>query len=245
MIEQFSVTVPAPSGTQTRNAYLYLPDDRGEKPLPVLYMFDGQTLFYDETSPFGDSWRMGEILDGLGAGLAVAAVDCDKTDRLTEYSPFPFSSKYGSSEGKGEIYLDWLVQEFMPAAEARFRADGARRFLAGSSMGGLMTLCGLCRYSDLFAGGAALSPSLWVNAGGCEQMILSADFRQKPALYLDYGCKELKNHGEVQKEALARCLGALIAKGVPVTFRLIEGGEHSEKSWRKQIPIFLKLLGLI
>lgn len=244
MIEQFTVEVPAPGGNRERTAYLCFPKDYdGDKRYPVLYMFDGQTLFFDETAPYGDSWRMGEALDGLGAQLIVAAVDCDPNDRLTEYSPFPFASKFGSSEGKGGVYLDWLTQTFIPIVESRCSADPARRFLAGSSMGGLMTLFGLMRHPDVFRGGAALSPSLWIDPKACGQMC--AQIKQRPLLYMDYGTKELKNHGERQRAALRECLDALIGQNVPLTFRLIGGGEHSEKTWRAQIPVFLSALGLI
>ena len=119
MINQFEVTVPAPGGEQKRTAYVYMPKAYDEKKrFPVLYMFDGQTAFFDDTAPYGDSWRMGEILDKFKTEIIVAAVEADMKDRLTEYSPFPFQSKYGSSEGKGEAYMDWLVCTFKPMIDA-------------------------------------------------------------------------------------------------------------------------------
>ncbi len=246
MIKQFETVVPAPSGEQRRTATVYLPDAEGN--FPVLYMFDGQTAFFDERAPYGDSWRMKETLEGLGARLIVAAVDCDKEDRLTEYSPFAFTSPFGSSEGKGAIYMDWFVRVFKHKIDADFPTLPGREhtFLAGSSMGGLMTVYGLCRFPDVFAGGAALSPSLWVDPGVCAKMIAEADWGKfAPTLYLDYGSEELKGHGARQRQALAGCYKELLAKNVPFTFRLIGGGTHSEKSWRAQTPIFLKTLGLL
>lgn len=248
MINQFEVTVPAPSGEQKRTAYVYLPKAYdGKERFPVLYMFDGQTAFYDETAPYGDSWRMGEILDRLKVPLIVAAVDCDKEDRLTEYSPFAFTSPFGSSKGKGAVYLNWLVQTFKPTIDETYLTLPARdhTYIMGSSMGGLMTLFALCRYPEVFGGGAALSASLWIDPEACAKMITAANWRKIPKLYLDYGAKELKSHGERQRQGLTSCLNALMEKNAPFTFRLIEGGTHSEKSWREQIPIFLKALHLI
>lgn len=246
MIEQFKVTVPAPSGAQQRTAHVYLP--QGGKRCPVLYLFDGQTAFRDETAPFGESLRMGEVLDALGAELIVAAVDCDEKDRLTEYSPFPFRSPFGSSEGKGERYMDWLTATFKPLVDARFPTLPQREhtYLAGCSMGGLMTLYALCRYPEVFAGGATLSPSVWTSPEACADLIRTADWAKNiPALYLGYGEKELKSHGKRQRDGLTACVDALMEKGAAFTFRIIEGGTHSEKSWREQIPAFLKALGLI
>lgn len=245
MIETWETVVPAPSGAQSRTATVYLP--QGEGPFPVLYAFDGQTAFFDERAPYGESWRLGEALDALHAKLIVATVDCDKQDRLTEYSPFPFSSPFGTSEGKGEAYLYWLVHTFKPSIDARYPTlpDRKNTFLLGSSMGGLMTIFGLCRHPEVFGGGAALSPSLWVNPEGCADMLLKAAWKEAPKLYLDYGSEELKGHGARQIKGLNACLAALLQKNAAFTFRLIEGGTHSERSWRAQIPTFLRTLGLI
>lgn len=247
MIEQFEVTVPAPSGEQKRTASVYLPEKHGGR-MPVLYLFDGQTAFFDERATYGDSLRMGDALDGLGAKLIVAAVDCDPRDRLTEYSPFAFSSPFGSSEGKGDVYLDWLVNAFKPEIDARYPTKPTRNstFLSGASMGGLMTLYALCRYPHVFAGGAALSPSLWVDPAACAKMIGEADWsKARPTVYIDYGSAELKSHGARQREALTACLDALLSRGAETTFRLIRGGTHSETSWRRQIPAFLRTLSLV
>lgn len=248
MIETFQVTVPAPSGAQERTATVYLPHGYdGVKRYPVLYLFDGQTAFFDERATFGTSLRLGEILDGLKAELIVAAVDCDDKDRLTEYAPFPFEADKIKSEGKGAVYLDWLVGEFMPLVNEKYATKGAREstFIAGASMGGLMTVYALTLFPEVFGGGAALSPSFWVEPAASEKMIRAANFTRRPALYLDYGEKELGFHGAAQHDALVRCISALLEQKIPLIFRLIEGGTHNEKSWREQAPIFLRALGLI
>ena len=245
MIKQIEVTLPAPSGNQTRTAYVYLPKAYDEKKrFPVLYMFDGQTAFFDDTAPYGDSWRMGEILDKLQAEIIVVAVEADREDRLTEYSPFPFQSKYGSSEGKGEAYMDWLVGTFKPMIDATYRTLSEREhtLLVGSSMGGLMTMFALCRYSAVFGGGAALSPSFWVAPEKVGRMIKAAEWTDDVSLYIDYGTEELRSHGEAQCRGLESCIGALLEKNVPFDFRLIPHGQHNEKSWRERIPNFLQTL---
>lgn len=246
MIEEFQTIVSA-AGRRERRATVYLPKGYdGKTRFPVLYMFDGQTAFFDERAPYGDSWRMGEALDKLGTGLIVAAADCDEKERLTEYSPFPFEKGGFRSEGRGAEYLDWLVNEFKPTIDEKYRTLPAREstFLAGSSMGGLMTVFALCRRADVFAGGAALSPSFWVAPEKSEEMIRSAALKGA-TLYLDYGEKELPGRGAAQGKALSACLAALIERKVELTFRLIKGGAHNEVSWRKQIPAFLSALHLI
>ena len=60
---------------------------------------------------------------------------------------------------------------------------------------------------------------------------------------MDYGSEELSNH-PVQKDALMDMSRLLMEKNVNLAFRIIPGGNHSEASWEKQIPIFMDCLGL-
>lgn len=52
MVEKWSIPYPAYTGEEPRNVYVYLPDGMdGRERLPVLYMFDGHNVFFDETPP--------------------------------------------------------------------------------------------------------------------------------------------------------------------------------------------------
>lgn len=249
MLKKFDVTVPAPSGEQRRSAYVWLPDGYdGEKRYPVLYMFDGHNLFLDEDAAYGQSWKMGEYLAANATPLIVAAVECDKKDRLSEYSPFPFSVKRlgWESRGKGKAYMDWLTGEFKTRIDGEFCTLSDRRhtYIAGSSMGGLMSLYAITAYNGVFSAAAALSPSLWADPDECERMLLSAEFLPHTRIYVDYGSEELKTHPARQKRGLKKCAAALLASGVPHTFRVVDGGTHNEGSWGRQIPAFMECLGI-
>ena len=39
------------------------------------------------------------------------------------------------------------------------------------------------------------------------------------------------------------CPASALQKGVDLTFRIAPGGTHSEASWERQIPVFMKCLG--
>ena len=60
---------------------------------------------------------------------------------------------------------------------------------------------------------------------------------------MDYGEKELSNHGG-STQALLAAAQLLMVKGVNVTLRIAPGGSHCEASWEKQIPVFMECLGL-
>lgn len=236
MIVKCKRVLPAPSGIQERKVYIYLPKGYdGVKRFPVIYMFDGQTAFYDKDAPFGHSWNMGKTLDKLKAPFIVAAVFCDEKDRLSEYSPYPFESRFGKSQGLGKGYMDWFSGEFKEYVDEHYLTlpDRENTFLLGSSMGGLMTFYSLVEYGGIYGGGGALSPSFWVNPTACVQ--LAENVPQNTKLYFSYGEKELKNHAP-QARTLARINSVLIGRGLPFFFRIKEGGIHSETTWAEQVP---------
>ena len=80
MIETWNVTIPELTGKEARKAYLYLPDsyweDEGRR-YPVLYMFDGHNVFFDQDATYGKSWGMGAYMDATRTQAIVAAVECN------------------------------------------------------------------------------------------------------------------------------------------------------------------------
>ena len=51
MVKKWSVSYPAVNGTEQRRVYVYLPtmyEAEPDRRFPVLYMFDGQNVFFDE-----------------------------------------------------------------------------------------------------------------------------------------------------------------------------------------------------
>ena len=249
MIEKQIVTIPSLTGDTGRKAYIYLPQSYGYgERYPVLYMFDGHNLFDDSEATFGKSWGLSRFLDENNVPLIVAAVECNRkgNERLSEYSPEDFGFKGGEKiRGRGKKYMDWLVGEFKPYIDDNFDTLKEREytFIGGSSMGGLMTIYALAKYSDIFSRGAALSPSLWI---GGEQILpkflKSAKFKYGTHLYVDYGSCEFKNHA-TQKRAFAEACSIFIERGVNLTARIIDGGTHDEASWERQIPYFLAAFG--
>ena len=149
MIDKWNITIPELTGEESRRAYIYLPDSWQRNPelrYPVLYMFDGHNVFFDEDATYGKSWGMGEYLDAAQTQLIVAAVECNHhpdNGRLSEYSPWTFSnSDTGRVRGRGKTTMEWLVRSFKPAIDQEFPTLPGRNdtFIAGSSMGGLMAL---------------------------------------------------------------------------------------------------------
>lgn len=248
MIETWRVALPQRTGEKTRNAYVYVPDSLapGER-CPVLYMFDGHNVFFDDHATYGRSWRMGEWLDRRQTKLIAAAVECDHSPdggRLSEYSPFSFSERsLGEIEGRGRGTMEWFTRVFKPEIDRRWPTKPGRAdtMIAGSSMGGLMSLYAALEYNAVFSKAAALSPSLWVAPAKLESLIRTAPLAAGTTVYLDYGERELQHHAGMLR-SFWKTAGLLAQRGALVTARIAPGGTHCEASWERQIPFFLGAL---
>jgi len=141
--------------------------------------------------------------------------------------------------------MDWLVKELKPAVDAAFRTmpDREHTIIAGSSMGGLMSLYAATVYNKYFSRAACLSPSLWTDPEKLLQMVGKAKVAEDTCIYMDYGSEEMDNH-PANKQALMDMSRLLLEKDINLAFRIIPKGNHSEASWEKQIPIFMDCLGL-
>lgn len=251
MVIKWDVTIPNLSGEQSRRVFIYLPDSYDYEPerrYPVMYMFDGHNVFFDEDATFGKSWGMNQYLQESGKQLIVVGVECNHQGnrRLVEYAPITYTnSEHGTIRGKGHVMMNWMVKELKPVIDREFRTlpDRKNTILAGSSMGGLMTLYGVCAYNHTFQRGACLSPSLWVAPGKVLEMVARANIRRDTTLYMDYGELEMFNHAATQ-ESMISTAHLLLTKRVNLALRIVPGGNHSEASWEKQIPVFMECLGL-
>ena len=251
MVYKWNVTIPKLSGDTPRRAYIWLPEDYEESPdkrYPVMYMFDGHNVFFDEDATFGKSWGMARFMQENPKDLIIVAVECNHEGnrRLVEYAPMTYTnSEHGHIKGKGGVMMNWMVKELKPFIDVNYRTlpDRKNTIIAGSSMGGLIALYGVTVYNHVFQRGACLSPSLWVSPGKVLEFVARAHIRRDTQVYMDYGELEMFNHAATQ-ESMISTAHLLLTKRVNLTLRIVPGGNHSEASWEKQIPIFMDCLGL-
>lgn len=158
-----------------RNVTVWLPPgyDAGSDRHPVLYMHDGQNLFDPARANFGE-WGVDEHLVRLietGQVRAPIVVGVWNTPlRLREYVPADLIAAlpgevrdslmpmYGG-EPLSDAYLRFLVEELKPRIDAEYRTLSGRddTVIAGSSMGGLISLYALMKYPQVFCAAACLS----------------------------------------------------------------------------------------
>ena len=234
MVLKWQVRLPELAGERLRSAYVYLPESYGWdecRRYPVLYMFDGHNVFFDQDATYGKSWGMKEYLDQTQTQLIVAAVECSHSPdngRLSEYSPYDFADpQLGRFRGLGRETMEWLIHDFKSEIDRQYRTlpDREHTFLAGSSMGGLMSLYGVMEFNHVFSRAGALSPSVWVAPGKLSKLAREAELGRETVIYTDYGSEEGRQRPKVAGQ-LSKLANILESRDVMVTRRIVPGGTH-------------------
>ena len=156
----------SPKG-KNRTLHIYLPrgyDSSGER-YPVMYFFDGHNLYRDQDATYGKSWGLETFLDRWSKDMIVVGMECshEGNARLDEYSPYTFPmGHWGMVHGMGNQTMDWIVNEVKPMIDREYRTYPGRQCtgIAGSSMGGLMSLYAAAAYNEVFSKAACLSSAI-------------------------------------------------------------------------------------
>jgi predicted alpha/beta superfamily hydrolase len=234
----------SPERQNARDVYVYVPPsyDATDRRYPVLYMQDGQNLF-DASMAFGAEWQIDEHMERLshlGLEALIVGIPNIGEARLAEYSPF-VDEKHGG--GAGDQYLDFLTHTLKPLIDAEFRTkvDCSGTGIAGSSMGGLLSLYAFFARPETFGYAGVMSPALWFANRQIFAAVEQAPF-VNGRIYLDVGTAE----GE-QTVDDARQMHALLTKkgyrpGESMLYVEDDDAEHSEAAWARRVRTALYYL---
>jgi hypothetical protein len=144
----------------------YLPRDyaspqNATRTYPVVFMHDGQNVFDDHDCCFGHTgWEVNVALDtDIASGAVVEAIVV-----AADHGGAARNDEYGwavSAGGRQEPFMAFQVGTIQPTAAALWRLDTSRIYVAGSSLGGLISMRLLLAYPDVYAGAASLSGAFW------------------------------------------------------------------------------------
>lgn len=208
-----------------------------KKKYPVLYLHDGQNVF-DDTTSFSGEWGVDEALDTLGAQTGeaiVVAVDNGGDKRLSEYAPYDME-RFG--KGEGDQYVDFLVQTLQPYINKQYRTKrcGRHQFVAGSSMGGLISFYAILKYPKKFGGAGVFSPAFWVNPQ-IKDTIPGLARKVRAKIYFYAGMQE---SDEMVPDMLTVFELMRRHSKAHMTSVVRAEGKHNEATWRKEFPLFYK-----
>lgn len=256
----------------SRSVYVWLPADYDSvKRYAVLYMHDGQMLFDSTITWNTQEWMVDETLEKLQSekkikGVIVVGVANNGMKRHAEYFPEKaltylkkadadsFINKFLTGKPQSDAYLSFLVKELKPFIDGNFPTftDQENTFIAGSSMGGLISIYALCEYPDVFCGAACLSTH-WTGKYTAENNPIPAAIReyliknlpetQSHKIYFDYGSETLDSLYKPFQQQVDKIL---IKKGFSERNWLTKefpGDNHSERAWagRLAIPVIFLL----
>ncbi|MGF2412276.1 alpha/beta hydrolase-fold protein [Ferruginibacter sp.] len=235
-----------PQLNRIRRIWIYLPHgyNQTKKHYPVMYLQDGQNLFDEVTSAYGEEWGVDECLDSIIAkgkqGCIVVGIDNGADTRMSEYNPYEFTWK-DSTQSKtflpeGNAYLDFLTQTLKPFIDKKYRTLTAKEntIIAGASMGGLIAYYAALKYPEVYGKAGVFSPAFWT-APEIKQLTDSVGKKVSSKFFFYCGGKESENMVEDMNEVAEKLGGnshAMIYTAIDTE------GRHDEKAWRKWFADF-------
>lgn len=259
-----------------RKVDIWLPEHYSkDKKYAVLYMHDGQMLFDSRITWNHQEWMVDETAsrlmnDSVTKDFIVVAPFNINELRHSEYFPQkPYESlsqkerdslilvakenNFDFEKVTSDNYLKFLVQELKPYVDKNYSVFTNREntFVAGSSMGGLISMYAICEYPKVFGGAACLSTH-WPGGNPNNSDLLANAFFE----YMKENVPSAKNH-KIYFDYGTETLDKFYPKYAPIVDKIFkdkgyhksnyrnlkfEGASHSEESWQKRLDIPLTFL---
>lgn len=220
---------PSTENERQHKIIVYMPPGYNENTLrhyPVVYMHDGQNLFFPEEAFAGVTWDVARTLEMLDATNVL-----DKTIVVGIYS----GDRLHDFTGAGcQDYGRYLVEEVKPWVDSNFRTVPSEAAVMGSSLGGVVSLFLAWEWPHVFSKAACLS-STFGHAEDLFHRIASEPRRPNLKIYLDSGWP-----GD-NFEVTRAMFDLLQSKGyVPdqeVKYLVFPAAQHNEADWANRLHI--------
>lgn len=263
---------------EPRSVDIWLPDGYdGKKKFDVLYMHDGQMLFDSTTTWNHQSWNVDDVASKLMndkkiQNFIIVGIYSIGEKRHANYFPQqPFDNltktekdtvvkqlqKSGRTseifQPNSDNYLKFIATELKPLIDKNYAVYTNRKhtYIAGSSMGGLISMYAICEYPSIFGGAACLSTH-WLGTFSPDNNPVPEAFIKylknnlpKPKnhkIYFDCGDKTLDVfYPPIQKKVDEVMMSKCYTNKNWMT-QYFPGKDHSEKSWNERFEIPLRFL---
>lgn len=257
---------------------VWLPEgyDKSKEKLPVIYMHDGQNLYDAYTTWNHQSWNVDSIasqlikLNIIEAPIIVG-IHSEPVSRIATLMPMkgvadidmnnPDVAKFLNGINlRGDQYVDFIASTLKPIIDSQYRTHVGREhtYIAGSSMGGLMSIYAVCERPDVF-GNAICMSTHWIGfpsvrdqfATGMREYVRAklpnvTDAFAKgyvPRLYFDHGTTTIDaDYEEYEKSFIEMLREKGYGPEYLMTY-IAEGAPHEEQAWSKRfhLPLIFML----
>ena len=257
----------------TRNVDIWLPEGYSpKKKYSVLYMHDGQMLF-DSTHTWNkQEWMVDEtmgrlIREGKIRQTIVVGIWNRGEFRSQDYFPEKALANMDTAlrralivkdlQGKAlaDEYLRFIVYTLKPKIDSAFptRSERSNTFIAGSSMGGLISLYAFCEYPTVFGGAGCISThwpgSLAVQDPAIANAIIMYVKDKIPSptrrkIYFDHGDLGLDGQYGQSQVIVDDIFVAKGYKGKRWNSKVFPGTDHNERAWQQRLDqVVVALMG--
>jgi predicted alpha/beta superfamily hydrolase len=237
-------------------------DKDQDKNYPVVYMHDGQNIFYSSESYSGYSWKVIPAIK-LNPDLPkmiVVGIDNGGQDRINEYTPWkitesPLPEDYELG-GRGVEFAKFVMTVVKPFIDKQYRtkSDKYHTAVIGSSLGGNISAFMGVEYKDQIGGLGIFSLANWITSKAFDRYIAKEELDPEQRVYIQVGTQEGDDadrqlmYGNM-KQAYIDCslkyYKQLIKGSVPIDsicLNIFADEVHDEKAWAKHLPECLRFL---
>ena len=237
---------------------------------PVIYMHDGQNLFDANSTWNHQAWEidsvMGALLDADSIKPAIIvgvySVDTTRLSDLMPEKPLQYlttdsiktfiDSYMCKGLYRADEYLAFIVNTLRPVINANYSVDPSFRSTAimGSSMGGLISIYGLCEYPEVFGAAGCLSTH-WSGAinrnddfpnAMRQYLIESLPLSSVHQLYMDCGDKTIDSVYIPYFHAMNALADSIGFDDGRLMTPFFPGHAHEERAWASRVAEPLKFI---
>ena len=169
-----------------------------DRSYPVVYMNDGQNVFYSGESFSGHSWK---VIPAIKRNpdmprMIIVGIDNDNEGRMNEYAPWRFSNvpllSFGLTlGGKGSEYADFFVKVVKPFIDKTYRTKPEKEYTAmiGSSLGANIAQYIGLEHKDKVGALGIFSSANWLNKAEFDRYIAKHKLENQK-VYIEVGTNE-------------------------------------------------------
>lgn len=254
--------LPVPYYHTQRRIRVLLPKDYHKEEwatYPVLYMHDGQNIFYSKESFSGYSWKIIPTLKNNKQlpKMIVVGIDNAEENRLNEYAPWMTdvgtTPETASVGGDGMAYAQWVVNTVKPFIDDHYRTKKEPEYtlLAGSSMGGIITAYMGAAYPNVFGRLGVFSLASWFSERDFLRFLKHHPLLSESKVFIQVGTKEgdevdeqfAPNMNQTYIDCALHYYQSLLSTGTPldqIRLKIMANEIHHEKHWANHFLEFLE-----
>lgn len=218
-------------GDQGHDVRVFYPPGYAENSLeryPVLYMQDGQNLFFPNEAFGGQHWMIEEtlaVLSSMNLTRKAIVVGVYPGDRAKDYTRPGY-----------EAYGRFVVEELKPWVDRSYRTLAGREHQAviGSSLGGVVSFYLGWQYAEIFGAVGAMSATFGYRDDLLERV--ATEPRRASRIYLDTGWP--RDNYEVNRRMRRLLLARGYVEGRDLLYLAFPEAAHNEGAWamRAHVP---------